>query len=166
MNNKTLSFLVVVLLIIVIGLAGVYFFRNGIVLTSPKQDFQPLQTQESTPGEGFEKINKAVVAIDNKEVSKGAFDRVEGSEIYFQNDTGDAVKMPLSGDELAFMCSEQDLDTTDNIDFDKVKGVEVIAPSILSQKIEQDTPVMLLANAVEGVFKVHSVVANTQDCKK
>lgn len=164
MKNSKLTLIVVILLVAVVGMLAFYVLRNNSLPVVTKTGSDEEIVRNSGASGGFEKINTAVVGVDNKEVSKGAFEKVESAEIYFQDDRGKSLKLPLAGEELSFMCTSQELDTAQEIDFDQVSRVEVIGPTFLSQKIAQDTPVMILANAVDGVFQAHTVVANAQDC--
>ncbi len=120
------------------------------------------------PRKGQKNYQEAVtqIAIGTEGVTKGMYQKVENGEIYISTNADIVTKLALSQDEVAITCTKQNLTSATELDFNQVTKVEVATPANLDSKIEQNESVVLFAQQIEGINRVHTIALPEESCSK
>ena len=177
MNNGSQSYLVIIVIIFAVAmfsLLGIYlnkkYSQNSqkqvVPPTTVPESNQQLDTQDTGPKKG--QLNyqepQTTVLIGTAGVTKGTFEKAENGEIYLSTDVDVQTKLPLTLEEVVISCTKQDLSTATELDFNLVSKVNVFTADNLNPQIAVGTPVVLFAQNVEGVNRVHTVAMPESRC--
>lgn len=165
-NSKMLVGLTVVLgLVFVFGLYS--YFKKAPPKPEQKmveEEKAPTVSQGPKKGElGYHEPNRTM-KIGTAGLTRATFEKVENGDI-FLNEGETLTKLPLTVDEVAVLCTPQDLATASEIDFKQVKKVKVVTPAGVAPLIKAQTSVVAFAQADSaGVIRVHTIAMSDAEC--
>lgn len=157
-KNKLLVALVVIALLIFGGVTGFFYFsdKETFKKTTSDREFVP-------PPDLITKTAATPVpdkfTIGTKEVSRELFKKVENGSIYY----GDYI-LPLTEDQVALVCTSQDLASEDAVDYRLATDVKALTPDTVMDNVRKGEPVIVLANDDSGILTAHTLVISSASC--
>ena len=116
------------------------------------------------PGEeGFQEPETTVV-IGSEEVSRGNFEKAEGGQLYYKK-LGVLTALSLTEDEVVLACTNQDLNTAVELDYDQIVSIKTTTPAEIAGQIPTGEMIVVFATDIEGVFRAHTVALAASSCK-
>ena len=71
----------------------------------------------------------------------------------------------MPSDEVAVLCTPQDLTSATEVDYDQVSKVTVVAPGSVAELIQPDTAIVVFAQADNsGVTRAHTIAMGEDAC--
>jgi len=175
-NNKSKSMLlpVVIFLALAFSLLLFFYFRDKNQQASPggitNLTDEMGKVEESGTDEGPQKGDIGyrepvrTVKIGTSGVTRAAFEKVEAGSIFI-NENGDSISYQMPSDEVAVLCTPQDLTSATEVDYDQVSKVTVVAPGSVAELIQPDTAIVVFAQADNsGVTRAHTIAMGEDAC--
>lgn len=156
-KNKLLAVLAVVALVTFGGVSG-YFYLIDKGNISPGLSSKrklvppPAIVKEVTHVE--EKFT-----IGTREVSRGDFKKVEEGNIYY----GEYL-LPLTPEQIALVCTSQNLTTAEAVDYNLVTDVKALTPDTVMDNIRKGEQIAVFAEDIETVLTVHTIAVSSASC--
>jgi hypothetical protein len=160
--GKKNTLLVVLAVIVLIALGGVFGY------------FYLIDKDEVSPGLSSERkfvpppdIVKEVTHVEEKftigtkKVSRGDFKKVEKGNIYY----GEYL-LSLTPEQVALVCTSQDLATAEVVDYKLVTDVKALTPDTVVDNIRKGEPIVVFAEDIEAVLTAHTIAINSASCSE
>lgn len=110
------------------------------------------------------KETQRTVKIGTREVSSGNFEKVEDGQIYYL-DEGELTALPLTVDEIVLACTNQNLETATELDYDQIVKINIFTPDTIGDAIAANEFIVVFAADVEGVLRAHTVAIDASACE-
>lgn len=165
--DKYVKLFIVVAVLVVLSLAGLFIYLRRPKMTQKTADVERQQSQEfpENPEQGdlgYEEPD-ATVDIGTEGISKATFDRVEAGNI-FVREGGEVVQYPLTTDEVVLACTDQEITTATDVNYDQIVRIKISTPDEIGSLIPTSEPVILDSDPVDGVDRVHTVAIASAKC--
>ena len=159
--NKNIKLILAVLLVLLAVFGMIWLFLNFSKLNVKKEI--GLFPENPAKGDYGYQETETLITIGTEGVSKGTFDSVEEGVINFVSGS-EIVKYPLTEDEVILSCTTQNLALANELDFDLVTNVIISTPTDIGGLIPTEEYIVVFAQDVEGVMRVHTVAIDASKC--
>ena len=171
MNQNSKTFLLVIVIILALVFTGLLFSylrnsqRSNLTDTPATEESQTVDN-DSGPLKGELNFQEpqTKIEIGTEGLTKGTFEKVEGENIFIRTSDDSITRLALTIDEIAVTCTTQDLSSATELDFNQVVKVEVTTPSGLTAFIPANETVVVIAQNVDTVNRVHTVALDANKC--
>jgi hypothetical protein len=145
--------------ILVFGVVFGLFYLNENTITEPSSDTRRFHEPSNIKIEITPKEDR--FAIGTKAVSRGSFVEVKNGMIYY----GEYV-LPLAEDEIALVCTGQDLSQAEEVNYELSTDVIILTPSTISEFIMQGEPIVVFADENRGPLTAHTIAISSEACSQ
>jgi len=160
--KKTYLYLVIGLGVVLLAGVGYFLYTKSKSIATPAGK-DVVDFGKAKKGEvGYEEPNTKVT-IGSKEVEKGTFEKVEAGKITFVN-SGNTIELPLTIDEVIISCTDQELASATQLDYNQVVKVIPTTPDKIGDLIPPSEPIVVFSADVAGVLRAHTVAMASSAC--
>jgi hypothetical protein len=160
-QSKFATAILATVLVIVLALGALYFFLNSRSKEEAEKAFKPTQQGTQKGDIGYEEQDQTV-EIGSQEVSIGNFVQVAQGNIQYKE--GDFISgLPMS-ETVVLACTEQVLESAQELDFEEIIKVFEMTPAELGSTIPSNELIVVFALPQDGGYIAHTVAMNADSC--